>query len=110
MPDLLIARRYVRPRPLTQHEAGWLLRADARAARNAIRRGELGVAWVGRRRLVDAGALAERLAGDELALEALAALLEGRIRLPHPSQPAPSLPRAVAAAAVSAASLTRAPP
>jgi hypothetical protein len=105
---LLIARRYVTPRPLSQREAAWLLRDDARAVRNALRRGDLAPAWVGRRRLVDAVDLAARLAGDELALEALAGLLEGRICLPHPSQAAPSLPRAVAAAALGRPSLTRA--
>lgn len=100
MARLLIAGRYIEPRPVTQHEAGWLLRGDSRAARNGLRRGDLTTTWVGRRRHVDPASLVTRLADDSLAQEALAGLLEGRIRLPHPSQPTPDMPQAVACAAI----------
>lgn len=70
------------------HEAAAVLRCSEHEARLRMRRGGLPVRWAGRRRLVDVVGLAELLAGDALALEALAGMVEGRIRVPrHAAQP-----------------------
>ena len=48
-----------------------------------VRRGALPVAWVGERRRVPARGLIQLLEGDELALLVLAAVLDGRVRVPR---------------------------
>jgi hypothetical protein len=100
MPTVQIGSRVVEVRraALSHREASVLLRDDERGVRNRVRRGGLPVVWSGRRRRVDALALAEVLAGDVLALEALASIVEGRTLLPRTGQ-LPTLASVVAAAA-----------
>jgi excisionase family DNA binding protein len=100
MPSALIGRRRVAlvHGSLQAHEAAFVLRCSEREVRNMLRRGALPAAWVGRLRRVDVVELAERLAGDELALQALGLIAEGRLRVPRDPGERPTLSAAVAAA------------
>lgn len=96
---------------LAPYEVAYLCRCSEKDARNMLRRGEryqqagmetdvivergaLPVTRVGDRRRAEAGGLALALAGDELALATLAAMIERRVVAPRAasaSEPAPDL-------------------
>lgn len=100
MPPVRIGRRHVEllHGHLHPREVAFVLRRSEREVRNMLRRGALPIAWAGRRRRVDVEDLAERIAGDELALQALGLLAEGRLRLSRDPGAWPTLSAAVAAA------------
>src|SRR4051812_44952533 len=100
MPTTRIGRRHVELLfgQLHPHEAAFVLRCSERDVRNMLRRGALPIVWAGRRRRIDVVELAERLGDDELALQALGLLAEGRLCLPRGAAERPTLSAAVAAA------------
>jgi hypothetical protein len=81
---------------LHPREAAFVLRCAEGDVRNMLRRGALPIVWAGRQRRVDVLDLAERLVGDELALQALALIAEQRLRLPRDPSRRPTLSAAVA--------------
>jgi hypothetical protein len=68
---------------LLPYEVAYVLQVPERAVKNMIRRGELRDASTDRWRRADPLEVAARIADRPLALEALAALIEGRHRAPR---------------------------
>lgn len=102
MPTVRIGQRDVdtsHRSTLRVHEAAAVLRCSEHEARRRLRTDALPVRWIGRQRRVDVAGLAELLAGDPLALEALAGIVEGRIAVPRPVLAELSLAALVARAA-----------
>src|SRR5579884_3017902 len=113
MPAIVIGRRACVPKTtaLAPHEAAFVLRCSEREVRNMLRRGEryasrgqdaegivaqgaLPVALVGGRRRADIAVVARLAAHDDLALAALAAIVERRLHVPRAASaddPAPDL-------------------
>src|SRR5438876_7602497 len=69
------------PRKLLPHEGAFVLQVPLRVLRNMMRRGELSDVGCDRWRRLDPEELAERVCDRPLALAALMAILEGRLRL-----------------------------
>lgn len=66
---------------LLPHEAAHVLQLPVRNVRNLIRRGDLSDAGVDRFRRVAPDEVAQRLGGQPLAHQVLAAILDGRIHI-----------------------------
>jgi hypothetical protein len=81
--DAVLARKPVpsRSRRLLAHEGAFVLEVSLRDVRNMMRRGELRDVGCDRWRRLDPEELAERVRDRPLALAALTAILDGRLRL-----------------------------
>jgi hypothetical protein len=84
-PGLWIGNRYVTSRrgTLRPFEAAHVLEKSEQEVHDMLRRGDLTDASSGRSRAVDPSELAALVSDRPLALEVLAALVEGRLRLPR---------------------------
>jgi len=72
---------------LLPHEAAYVLQVSVRCVRNQLRRGELAEVGPDRRRRLDPDQVAEMVSDRPLALEVLAGILDGRVRVPRCSDP-----------------------